>query len=313
MEKTKKTKLLLILLLIITIGCGLAINKNINEGYTIEQLEIMYVEENQEIKSNKNKIINSNKFVHISLDDFITAFENITKNQNRYSSIFENDTFLYLKMLHDKYGAVISCYVYYESDNNEFDLSQCTNKFAEEFKENSDWLKFGFHTLNGSKNYANISYNEAKKDYDKVINELLRITGTDKSIDTVVRLQNFAGNEESIKAMMNTANGVQGVLGADDKRRSYYLSNEYNSYLYTYDYYINNEGLDFFRTDLRLESIDNINQALNDLNLDKSEILIVFTHEWQIEEEGIKEKLEKVCEHADINEYAFDYPMNRIN
>lgn len=317
MGKNKK-KIVIAIGLAFIAFIGIFMYKYINKARanTIEQLEILNVEENESIKANKEIIINDGKFAHISLDDFIAAFEDITKNSDIYTSIFENDTFAYLKNLHDNYGTVISCYTYYESDDKKFNLSKCTDKFAKEFEENSDWLKFGFHTYNGGKNYEKTSSNEAKNDYDKVLTQLLRITGSDKSIDRVIRLQNFAGNEESIQAMANTNNGIEGVLGADDKRRSYYLDDKENSYLYTHDFYEIN-GLDFFRTDLRMELIDNIDETLEDFYTntefeDKNEILIAFTHEWKLGEEGIKEKLEKTCEFAIKNGYHFDFPMNKI-
>ena len=289
---------------------------NMSPSNTIEQLEILNVEENERIKARKEAIIHDCKFAHISLDDFITAFEDISNNKDNYTSIFENDTFAYLKHLHENYGVVISGYTYYESNDKKFNLSKCTDKFAEEFKANSEWLKFGFHTLNGAKKYENTSSQEAKEDYDKVATELLRITGSEKCIDTVVRLQNFSGNEESVQAMIDTNYGIQGVLGADDKRRSYYLNDENNSYLYLYDYYYDN-NIDFFRTDLRMELIDNIDKTLENFYTDtefkeKNEILIVFTHEWKLGEDSIKEKLEKTCRFAVENGYYFDFPMNRI-
>ena len=314
--KSKKIPILVLIISICFLSGGIwHKSRNDTTGYKVEQLEILDIDKNKDIEIIKEKIINKNKFIHVSLDDFISAFEDISKNENKYSSIFDNNTFSYLKMLNDKYGAVISCYTYYESDDKKFNLSQCTDKFAKEFEENSDWLKFGFHTYNGSKNYEKTTSEEAKSDYDKVLSELLRITGSRKCIDTVVRLQNFAGNEDSIQAMINAENGIEGVLGADDKRRSYYLDDEKNSYLYTYDYYEDN-NLEFFRTDLRMELIDDIDKSLAELNtneLEKKDILIIFTHEWQLPNEEIKEKLEKCCEFAKNNGYKFDYPMNRIN
>lgn len=317
MKRYYLRKILIVILIALLCGGGLIFYKYKNKStYLVEQLEILKVKENINIKSQKKGIVNNSRFMHVSLDDFIIAFEDITKNESKYKSIFDNDTFSYLKDLHDKYGAVISCYSYYENDDASFNLSKCTNKFAKEFEENSDWLKFGFHTYNGSKNYEKTSSDEAKSDYNKVISELLRITGSESCIDKVVRLQNFAGNEESIEAMINTENGIEGVLGADDKRRSYYLNNEDNSYLYTYDYYeVNN--FEFFRTDLRMELINDIDKELEKVKNDseyenKKDILIVFTHEWQLVNEEIKEKLEKCCEFAVNNGYVFDYPMNRI-
>lgn len=315
--KRNRKQQIFVVVIIFTIclgSIGVYYKISTDNSYKIEQLEILNVAKEDNIQSEKNEIINQNKFIHISLDDFIIAFEDISKNN--YDSIFENDTFSFLKMLNDKYGAIISCYTYYENDNKNFNLSECTDRYAKEFEENSDWLKFGFHTYNGGKNYAKTSAEEAKNDYNRIISELIRITGSEKSIDKVVRLQNFAGNEDSVQAMKDTDNGIIGVLGADDKRRSYYLNDEKNSYLYKYDYY-EDDGVDFFKTDLRMELIENIDEALNELKtnedlVDNKDILIIFTHEWQLTKEDIKIKLEKCCEFAKNNGYEFDYPMNRI-
>lgn len=66
-----------------------------------------------------------------------------------------------------------------------------------------------------------------------------------------------------------------------------------------------------------MELIENIDEALNELKtnedlVDNKDILIIFTHEWQLTKEDIKIKLEKCCEFAKNNGYEFDYPMNRI-
>ena len=60
-------------------------------------------------------------------------------------------------MLHNKYGIVITFYVYYEDIESSFNLSKCTDKFKNEFSKNSDWMRFGFHTLNSETNYKRIN------------------------------------------------------------------------------------------------------------------------------------------------------------
>ena len=319
MVSVKNKKIISIIMIILVISVFILHNIYIlykhKQNYTINELEIVNVAENPQIKEEKEYIVNNEKFAHISLDDFIVAFEDITQNESKYNSIFENSTFAYLKELHNKYSIVISCYVFYENDNKKFNLSKCTDKFSEEFKDNSNWLKFGFHSLNSSKNYENTSGYEIKKDYDKVIKELLRITGSNECIDNVVRLQNFAGNEKSIEEIKDTYYGIKGVLGADDKRRSYYLNNDDNSYLYLYDYY-NTNDINFFKTDFRIELMDNVDEELEmfctEQFLDQNEIIIVFSHEWKLEDDDIKSKLEKVCEIISNKGYCFDFPMNRI-
>ena len=39
-----------------------------------------------------------------SIDDFIEAFEDITKHESDYNSIFDNKTFSKMKEIHDKFG-----------------------------------------------------------------------------------------------------------------------------------------------------------------------------------------------------------------
>lgn len=116
----------------------------------------------------------------LSFDDTILLFEDI--KENNYDSIFQNTTLKWYKELHDKYGVVISCYCYYE--NNNFNLSQFPDKYKDEFKNNSDWLRFGFHTINGETDYQT---GDIVGDYVKTVQELERIVGED-SIDNVIRL-----------------------------------------------------------------------------------------------------------------------------
>lgn len=86
--------------------------------------------------------------IHFSVDDVITSFENLTKNESKYKSVFDEPFFKYIKSLHDEFGAKISLYCFYEKDG--FSLADCTNKFADDFSSSSNWLKFGFHALSSS-------------------------------------------------------------------------------------------------------------------------------------------------------------------
>lgn len=88
---------------------------------------------------------------HFSLDDVFDIFYDLTVHENEYKSIFDNTTLAWLKEIHDEYGVVISCYCYYE--DNGFTLDSCTKKFIDEFSENAEWLRFGFHARNGNTIY----------------------------------------------------------------------------------------------------------------------------------------------------------------
>lgn len=127
-------------------------------------------------------------------------FKNLSDNEKEYHSIFENQTLKFLKECHEIYGAKFSCYVFYEF--NGIKLLECTEKFRNEFEQNSNWLNWGFHALNAEVNYSIVNQEQAKLDYELVIKQLKRIVG-EKSITTVVRLEKFCCNRENIETFSN--------------------------------------------------------------------------------------------------------------
>lgn len=247
------------------------------------------------------------RYINISFDDTILLFKDLRDSREIYDSIFDNNTLKYLKYLHEVYGASFTFYCVYQTDDGKFDLSQVPSKYLNEFNCNSEWLKFGFHSLNGNTNYANSSEDTIINDYSRVINELIRITG-ENSIEKVIRLHNYAGNFESIMAIKNVDNGIVGLLTADDERNSYYFDSNI-----TEDIRIKGksevDGLVCISTDLRLENVNDIKQELLNIN---DEELIVFTHEWILDDKLIKEKLEYICKYAVNNNYSFDFPRYNL-
>lgn len=244
----------------------------------------------------------SNNIFHLSFDDTILIFKDLT--QNEYKSIFDNPTLNWYKELHDKYGVVISCYVYYEDDG--FDLTMVPGKFRNEFEKNSTWLRFGFHTINKTTDY---SEGRIADDYLKLISELKRIVGV-RSIDHVIRLQKFQGTYEGISELVFLKEEpIVGLLTADDNRQSYYLSADENAWIYCHDELLEKRlNITMFSTDFRIEYVTNIDskiQELNDMcwNNQKGD-LVVFSHEWALSLEN-KQKIEKLCEYAVENNYMF--------
>lgn len=189
-------------------------------------------------------------------------FEDISANN--YHSVFENATLNWYKELHEKYGVVVSCYVYYE--DGDFNLSTFPSKYKKEFEENSNWLRFGFHTINAETSYEN---GDIVVDYTKTIKQLERIVGK-KSIDNVIRLQMFQGSYDEIRRLSELKDEpIKGLLTADDNRKSYYLSDENSKYIYSHDeWYDSKIDLYFFSTDFRTEYVDNINLKPKELSSD---------------------------------------------
>lgn len=250
-----------------------------------------------------------NGYIHLSFDDTIDVFRDLTQNKDTYDSIFDNEFLGFCKEMHDKYGAVFSFYCFYEKDD--FSLANCTNKFAGEFGDNSDWMKFGFHNMSEEGNLANSSNAEAAQFYTTVTNQLLRITGDSNCIDSIIRLQNFAGSSDAINGLSSSSNGITGLLTADDNRVSYYLDADKNIYIADNDeLYDEERNLYLISTDLRLEnSISPYTDLINISKDDKQNTIIeVFTHEWKF---GtiMKSKIKSVCKFADKAGYKWMFPM----
>ena len=290
--------------LVIGFACIILIIMSVLMGKYIKSTQFSTVGNKSYPRSDSYKIeANTGKNIFsLSFDDTILIFKDI--NNNNYDSVFQNSTLSWYKELHEKYGVVISCYCYYEDKN--FNLSQITDKYKEEFQANSDWLRFGFHAINSDTNYATGAIDI---DYQKTVRELERIVGED-SIDNVIRLQMFQGLYDEIRKLTELSEQpIVGLLTADDSRQSYYLSKKDNIYIYNHDeLYKSNMNLHFFSTDFRTEYVNNIGSKLKELNKDcwnnQTGDLVVFSHEWALNMEN-KGKIEKICKYAREKGYSF--------
>lgn len=250
----------------------------------------------------------SEKVYSFSIDDFIGAFEDITKHDTDYNSIFENETFQKLKKIHDQYGLKVTCYVFYESDG--FALNQCSDKYKNEFIANASWLKFAFHSLNGSTIY-NGTKNTLVKDYKMTTDELIRIVGLE-TIDPVVRLASFQGDIDSVRVLSKLESvPITGLLTADDLRNSYGLSPAEKAYLYSHDL-MKKDDLIYYSTDLRIELIEDIDAKIKEVETsaawnNQTDYLVVFTHEWALSEENVIKNISKLAEWAMEDGYEFDF------
>lgn len=286
----------------------------------------------------------SNKMIHFSFDDTIASLRDLTENASAYDSMFDQPFFGALKTLHDTYGAVFSCYCFYQILNSsdttvvDFSLEDVTDAYADEFSANSDWLRFGFHSLNGSMNYSSGTADAAKADYDNFITQIVRITGTVKCVDLVVRLQNFAGNKVSCQAMRDCACGIIGFLAGDYAEAGktlpiafenytvsgYYLSAPATTFLAHHGRYFDAaEQLYFYPSCLRLDNIvsANVPTYMNYFNTidmyGRSSTLIMYCHENQMYKNGsvnadYSKRMAAVCDWGVENGYVFGFPMDKI-
>lgn len=91
------------------------------------------------------RIVSMKKIMeHYSFDDVLWVFKDLTEHEKEYNTIFENSLLLWMREMHLKYGVAFDLYVFYNAWYD-FTLSDATDKYASEFKENAEWLKVGFH------------------------------------------------------------------------------------------------------------------------------------------------------------------------
>jgi hypothetical protein len=113
----------------------------------------------------------------LSLDDNIWFLKDINANAGKYKSIFENPYLGMLKQVHDTFGTKIHLNLFYQTDG--FNLSQMTDKYRSEWKDNAGWLRLSFHALQEfpDRPYLTAGYDQVKHDCILVIDQIRRFAG----------------------------------------------------------------------------------------------------------------------------------------
>jgi len=128
------------------------------------------------------------KKYRISLDDNIWFLQDLTENKDVYKSMFECPYLALLKSIHDKHGSKFHINIYYETPRHGgFNLTQMTDKYKDEWKANSDWMRLSFHA-NADKPdrpYWHATYEQAYFEMDRVHKEILRFAGEEAFAKTV--------------------------------------------------------------------------------------------------------------------------------
>ncbi|MBQ8287953.1 MAG: hypothetical protein IJX76_04180 [Clostridia bacterium] len=253
-------------------------------------------------------------YLHFSVDDCNTLFRDLTENADRYDSIFDQPTLGFVRELHDQFGIRISFYVYYcpNRETVEFDLSDATDRFSAEFAENADWLRFGYHAPD-SEAYQSTDAEEQLEYYRMTVRELIRITGSAECIDNFVRLDRYLADADTVRALSFAEEGITGLFIADRSnpdRHSYALSQAAQETCYAEDWWVE-EGVCYTPTDVRLEDIaddDAFYRLLKDM--EEQPRLIVFTHEWAMEQESVKRYMRWFAEYAHTYGIPSAFPEN---
>lgn len=220
-------------------------------------------------------------FYRFSVDDNIIFLKDLTRGD--YNSIFEHEYLKMYKELHEEYDIKLHLNLFYQ--DNEFNLSEMTDRFKAEFEANSDWIQFSFHSKEEFEKipYSKISAEEIVNHCDMVEKEILRFAGS-KILSKVATPHMVDLNEKGLIALKDKCDfkAFVGLFGTiDQPLKSYYFNRGKLS-----DYFANNisyrdpkNDVLFFNNDIVLnrETVSSIIEQLN--NLKGKEFIEIMIHE----------------------------------
>jgi hypothetical protein len=189
-----------------------------------------------------------NKY-RLSLDDNIWCLKDVTLNSGKYRSIFENPYLGFLKEVHDSFGTKIHLNLYYQTEG--FNLSQMTDKFRNEWRENSKWLRLSFHALQNDPDrpYIKAGYDVVKRDCILVNDQIRRFAG-EELMGPVMTLHWGEATAEGCRALKEQGyKALAGYFSAEGPDTvSYYLNDKQRLHINNrFVWRDNSEGIIFSR------------------------------------------------------------------
>ena len=211
---------------------------------------------------------NAEKKFRLSSDDNIVFLQDLTNNN--YSSIFDQPYLAVYKKAHDLYGAKVHLNLFYCFDdearakfNNEreyFDLSMMTDRYKDEFRANSDWLKLAFHSNSEypPRPYESDSADVIRRDCIKVCREIVRFAGAE-CISNSTTTHYGAANLECVRALRSlgfrSLTGYFTFLNDGSPLVAYYANHELTEHVGARDFWVDTDvDMIFGRIDTVLNS-----------------------------------------------------------
>lgn len=217
------------------------------------------------------------KIVHLSIDDIGKSLEWLSRNHP--GSIFDMRLYGNLMEWHKKYNVSFTLYCF--TNLPKFSISEIPDSYSREFEANADWLRFGFHGIEGTKRFVDEPlYKEGVRLFEETAIKL------GMSISPIIRLHNWIASEEQKEYLYNR--GVKVLLYPDDDTFGYSGDSFFDC------------GLEHWRTRIRFENMDEID---DDSLLVGQERIVAFTHEKYFDTN--KEKIEKAILIYKQNGYSF--------
>ena len=220
----------------------------------------------------------------LSSDDNILFLQDLTKNKDKYTSIFENPYLAVYKKAHDLYGIKVHLNLFYEfipnvhfTEHTEyFNLTMMTDKFKDEFIANSDWLKLAFHANSEFPDmpYKDTTFEQMRDDCIKVCREIIRFAGKE-CMNNTTTIHWGEVNREGVRALRSLGfKSLTGYLTFNPDGTplvAYYLNTDEVKHADERDFwYDKSEDMMFARIDIVLN--------LNDYNWVMEEMERIYNH-----------------------------------
>ena len=246
------------------------------------------------------------KFFTFTMDDNVQFLQDLTANNSE--SIFDHPYTKMLKDFHEKYGIKVQLNLFYE--NPSFTLLDFPEKYKEEWKKNSSWLKLSFHSKKESQlPYLNSDYQEVYEDCKQAHEEILRFAG-EECLGKTTTLHFVRTTENGLRALKDC--GVQGLLGAygtEEKPRNSYQNTEDEASVLRRGEIAYSNGIAYAGIDIILDRFT-IPEILEQLNgLKNRKMVKILIHEQQFYAHHVKyqpeykDKLKTAFEFLRNNEY----------
>ena len=154
-----------------------------------------------------------------TVDDNIRVFKEIT--ENCYESIFDHPYLAMYRRLHKEFDLKVQLNLFYRLED--FDLSQMTDRYYGEWKENSHWLKLSFHSdYENLRPYESSSYDEVYNHCRLVHEQIVRFASPEALADTTT-IHYCLLTEGGIRAVEdNKVTGLLGLFGNNENPRTSY-------------------------------------------------------------------------------------------
>lgn len=215
--------------------------------------------------------------VYFSIDDAGPSLRYLTRSGEE--SIFALRFYGRLREWHRRFGARFDLYCF--SRLEDFSLSLVPDRYAEEFRENGDWLRFGFHGLPGMPFLKTAAYQEEYALFRENA-QRLGMAGTD-----VLRVHYWNASPEQAEFLRRQ--GIRVLLAKDDPEAPGDPGGTWVE-----------NGLERWRTNVRFERLPAVTEEALYLGRER---VVAFTHEWAFD--GCADLIEEALTLYQRNGYRF--------